>query len=178
MPRWPAGLHRASQSLPAYGGRSRRIPSTGQRHYWHTVPAELHAATLPVAVNSSGQAAAAVGPAGIGERWDVQLVQVNTTSGPPAIFGAAGNLSPKLPAPPPAPPAQPIAQIWQGAANQTIHLLGQTVSGGGDDVAVTGPVIAAGEQIIIVWHNANPGDRAWALVKGIKYVLAVPEVGG
>jgi hypothetical protein len=152
MPRVPAGWHVAAGSQAARTGvRARRIPVTGQARYWHLVDVELHASTLPATVTPAGTAVGMVGPAGTGERWDVTLVQVFTTSGL-------------------AVPA--VAQIWRAVAGQTVNLLMQTGYGGSDDLSIAGPgTISAGEQIMVTWSKANPGDQAWAVLRGTKYVL-------
>ena len=87
MPRWPAGLHVASGSLRAVGGRDRRISSPDVAGFWHQQVGDLFAAAGPVRVNGGGQAAALAGPQGLGEKWDVQLVQVSSSS-PMPLLGA------------------------------------------------------------------------------------------
>jgi hypothetical protein len=139
-----------AQSLPATGGRARRIPVTYQRHYWHQNTADLHAATPPVIVSLAGAAASAIGPQGVGERWDVQLVQVSTSSGLAKVTQA---------------------QVWLAVAGQTIHLLMQTTNGGNDDLGVICPTISAGEQIAVIWSGGKPGDTAQAILRGTKHVL-------
>jgi len=150
MPRWPAALHPHSQSLPAAGGRAFAITRTHQLDYWHQATADLFAATPTVVINAAGTAASMVGPQGIGERWDVQIVHVQTSTG--------------LAVP-------TIAQIWRAVAGQTVNLLMQTINGGMDDVGVICPVLAAGEQLAVVWTGADPNDNAWATIRGTRYVL-------
>lgn len=152
MPRWPAGLHRYSQSLPASGGVSLRMPVTHPARYWHHQVADLHAATPTVLINNAGNAASAVGPAGMGERWDVQLVQVLTSSG----LGV---------------PAPTTAQIWRAVSGVLVNLLMQSQNGGADDLGIQCPALSAGEQIAVVWSGGVPGDSAWATLRGTKYVL-------
>jgi hypothetical protein len=145
-------MHPAAGSLPAAGGRSRRAPITHQRAYWHHQIADLHAATPTVLVSNAGNAASSVGPAGVGERWDVQLVQVLTSSGL-------------------AVPIPTTAQVWRSISGVLVNLLMQTQNGGYDDLGVQCPTLTAGEQIAVVWSSGVPGDSAWATIRGTKYVL-------
>ena len=150
MPRWPAGLHVASGSLRAVGGRDRRIPSPDVAGFWHQQVGDLFAAAGPVRVNGGGQAAALAGPQGLGEKWDVQLVQVSTSSGLAV---------------------QTTAQVWRAVSGITQNLLGQTVNGGIDDLGIICPTLSAGEQLAVIWTGASPGDTAQATIRGIRYVL-------
>lgn len=152
MPRIPSGMHLGAGSVRAYGGRARRIQITNQADYWRQTDAELKAATVPVRVNSAGNAAAAVGPAGVGEVWQVSLVQVQVQ---PALLTNT----------------KTIAQVWRGTGGITLNLLALTNNGGYDDLGVTGPPLRAGEQIIIIWSGATPGNTAWATIEGTKTVL-------
>lgn len=151
MVKIPPGMHLGAQSVRAYGGRARRIFATGQQNYWRTTDAELKAATVPVTVNAGGNAAAQVGPAGVGEVWQVTLVQVQVS---PVL-----NTAPI------------VAQIWRGVGGITLNLLAITDNGGYDDMAVTGTPITAGEQIVVIWEGAPPGQSAWAVIEGTKTVL-------
>lgn len=145
-------MHLGAQSVRAYGGRARRIQVTGQSSYWRQTDVELKAATVPVTINAAGNAAAQIGPQGTGEVWQVTLVQVQVSPG----LNTTGKTS---------------AQIWRGAGGTTLNLLAITNQGGYDDLGVTGTPISAGEQIIVVWEGAHPGDSAWAVVEGTKTVL-------
>ena len=140
-----------SQSLPATGGRNRSLTRTHQLNYWHNQVADLHAATPTVKINAAGAAATMAGPAGVGERWDVQIVHVQTSTGL----------------------AVPCtAQVWRAVSGMTVNLLMQTINGGMDDLGVICPVLTAGEQLAVVWAGADPDDSAWATIRGTKYVLS------
>lgn len=143
--------HRQAGSGRARAPAIRRPFSTGPESYWRHTDAELHAATIPVVVNSAGVAASFAAPAGVGEVWFPMVVQVQVQ---PSLLTVAC-----------------VAQVWRGVAGITQNLLSQTQNGGYDDLGVTGPPIRAGEQVIVVWEGANPGDTAWALIEGTKTVL-------
>lgn len=144
-------MHLGAQSIRAYGGRARRIQVTDQSSYWRQTDAELKAATVPVTVNAGGNAAAAVGPMGVGEVWQVTLVQVQVS---PALNTV---------------PIQ--VQVWRAVGGITLNLLAITDNGGYDDLAVTGTPISAGEQIAVIWEGAPHGQSAWAVIEGTKTVL-------
>jgi hypothetical protein len=152
VPRWPAGLHPAAGALPSAGGRARRIQVNHQRAYWHHQMADLHAATPTVIVNGAGRAASSAGPMGVGEKWDVQLVQVVTSSGL-------------------AVPVPTTAQVWRAMSGILLNLLMQTQNGGADDLGVICPILTAGESIAVVWSNGIPGDSAWATIRGTRHAL-------
>jgi hypothetical protein len=118
--------------------------------FWHQQVGDLFAAAGPAVVNGAGMAAALSGPSGMGEKWDVQLVQVTTSSGLAV---------------------QSLAQIWRAVAGITQNLLMQTVNGGQDDLGIVCPTLAPGEQLAVIWTGANPGDTAQAKIRGIRYVL-------
>jgi hypothetical protein len=140
-----------AQSLPATGGRNRSLTRTHQLQYWHNQVADLHAATPTVKINQAGAAATMAGPMGVGERWDVQNVHVQTSTGL----------------------AVPCtAQVWRSVAGITVNLLMQTINGGLDDLGIVSPVLTAGEQIAVIWSGADPDDSAWAVIRGTKYVLS------
>ena len=143
--------HRQAGSGRARPPRIRRPFSTGPESYWRQSDAELHAATIPVTVNAAGIAASYAGPAGVGETWQPMIVQVQVQ---PSLLTVAC-----------------IAQVWRAVAGITCNLLAQTQNGGYDDLGVTGPVIRAGEQLVVVWEGARPGDTAWATIEGSKTVL-------
>ena len=147
--RIPKGLHRQSGPALAAPGAG-RIQVTDPLAYWHQTAVELFAWTPPVTISANGQGASMVGPAGIGERWSVTQVSVQTSSG---LAQAT------------------TAQVYQATAGQTQHLLGQTSFGGLDDLLISARVISQGEQIAVLWSTATPGDTAVAQLTGVKYVL-------
>lgn len=152
MPRWPAGLHRQSGSHPPQSWRPQRYDATGQESYWRKAAAQLKASVPPVTVSAGGAAASLVGPMGVGEQWQVTLVQVQVQ---PSLLTHAAT-----------------AQVWRGAAGVTLNLLSQTANGGYDDMGVQGQIIHPGEQVIVIWSGAHPGDVAWATIEGTKTILA------
>lgn len=170
MPRWPRGMHPAAGSQPALGGYAPRVQATGQVDYWRHQDAELHASAGPVTIPASGQAQAASGPQGTGERWYVTEVQVQTSSQvalPPLIVQQVRAQQAGLAVSPPPPIT---AQVWRAVAGQKERILAQTSQGGNDNIGVT-VRLAAGEQLLIIWYGAVPGDQAWAVLKGTKLVL-------
>lgn len=183
MPRWPAGLHPASGSLWSSGGYPRRPQATGQGDYWRSAVADLHAGAAvawpptpggPGAIQFSPSAAmsASAGPAGVGERWLVDLVRVVTGAQvglPPLVVQqVAAQITGTTTTPPP----PVVAQVWLAVAGQNIHLLAQTTQGGNDDLAVGCPPLSAGEAIAVVWYGLAPGVPAWFSLRGTKTVLS------
>lgn len=157
LPGWHPQTGTARSSGGRVGQVARRPPARPQTAYWRQTAAELWAATPPVTVNAGGNAASFVGPAGVGEVWDVQLVQVNTTT----IITGTGC----------------TAQVWRGVAGITQDLLFITQNGTFDNIGVTGRPIRAGEQIIVIWEGARPGDVATAQLTGTKTVLEAAPYG-
>lgn len=152
MPRWPGGLHAQAGSQSHRAVWPQRYDPTPQQSYWRQAAAELKASVPPVTVNGSGLAASVTGPMGVGEKWQVTLVQVQVQ---PSLL------------------THPCtAQVWRGACGVTLNLLGQTSNGGYDDLGVQGQLIHPGEQVIVIWSGAHPGDVAWATIEGTKTILA------
>lgn len=151
MPRWPAGLHPQTGVQNADMRPPLRTAPIPQESYWRRATAELKAATPPVTVSAGGAAASLIGPAGVGEVWQVTLVQVQVQ---PALNTRACT-----------------AQVWRAASGVLLNLLSSTSNGGFDDLGVTGPPLRAGEQIAVTWAGATPGNVAWATIEGVKFAL-------
>ena len=179
MPGWPAGLHRPAGALRASGGRPQRFTAASQVRYTRRVTTILHAgATVPVAFwvggpFQPGQPIAAAGPQGAGERWSVDLVQVQT----PGQYGQPPLVAQQITAQETGavttPPPPIVAQVWLAVGGVQVYLLGQTTTGGNDDLSVACPEIGPGEAISVIWYNlpltlSAPG---WFTARGTKTVL-------
>ena len=180
--RWPVGLHTPAGSQLAIGASPmRRPPATDQRDYWRHTVTELHAGASVVWATPPGQApppfnpampvSAGTGPQGVGERWLLAKVQVHTGAQygqPPLVVQQiAGQAAGTTVVPPP----PVVAQIWRAVAGQNTHLLGQTTSGGNDDVAVS-QELSAGETVVVVWYGLATGMSAWFRLLGTKHTLS------
>lgn len=192
----PPGWHLRAGSVQALGGPTYRIQRTSQDDYWRTMASELNAgasvvvSSTPATFNSDsngisfGSALSSpgfpqtltvvpLGPQGTGERWDVTMVQVQTSSQiglPPLVIQqVAAQAAGKTITPPP-----PIAvRVWRGAAGVPLHLLASTSQGGYDTLGISCPLLAAGEQLLVAFYSAAIGDTAQVIAKGTKYVLGV-----
>lgn len=192
----PAGWHLAAGSVRALGGPSYRIQQTDQEGYWRHTTADLNAgasvvvSSTPATFNSDSNGVSfgnaisspgfpqtltvvAVGPQGTGERWDVSLVQVQTSSQiglPPLVIQqVAAQAAGHTITPPP-----PIAvRVWRGAGGVPLHLLGSTNQGGYDTLGISCPTLSAGEQILTAFYSAAVGDTAQVIVKGLRYTLDI-----
>ena len=186
MVRPPAGWHLGAGSLPAVGSPTRRYTPDPQREYWRQTTSALHAGASgqvpflgPFATNFPFTLA--TGPQGTGEKWLVDLVQVQV--------GWSGNPSPGNQPPQvvqqitaqvigeqaaPAPPV--VAQVWMTAGGQNVHLLAQTTQGTSDNLSVASPWLSAGEGIAVVWYpgtiTGHPLSAAFR-VRGTKIALTV-----
>lgn len=188
MPRWPTGLHPYAGSGTAYGYRPVRPPAAPMRHYWRHTATELHAgatATLsrtPVGGVVSGSAisqVATAGPQGAGEKWSVDLVQVQLGGqygSPPLVTLQAQSQALAVSTLPP-PPL--VAQAWLSVAGVNVHLLAQTTQGGNDTLDLGGQVLTVGEAITVLWWSTFapagigfPGF-GWMALRGTRYAMSV-----
>jgi hypothetical protein len=161
------------------------VARPGQQQYWRRVQVPLYAFASYRA--PAGQfigpfsgafgVTASTGPAGTGETWTVDLIQVQAS----AQFGAAPLVAQQIQAQQvgdtTTPPPPIIAQAWLAAGGTNIHLLGQTTSGGNDGIDVGGVDITPGERIAVVWYNVaglqGPTGALplWFIARGTKTVL-------
>jgi len=172
MPRLPRGWHQQAGSMLPLGSPTYRATPVSPREFWRQTPAELHAATPPFTVPASGTVIRTIGPQGMGERWIVRDVQVQTSSQykmPPLVIQQvqAQQAGSTVTPPPPV-----VAEVWRAVATQREILLATTNKGGYDSMGVS-VQLSAGEQIMVIWYGANPGDTAQAIIKGTKIVLGV-----
>lgn len=180
MPRWPAGLHAASGSGTAYGYRPVRPRATPQQHYWRQTETELHVGGngifTPTQLFQINRFAAAVGPQGVGERWLVTQVQVNSAdqyAGPPLVIQQQSAQAQALNS---AQPPPIVAQVWRQVGGVNNYLLAQTSNGGNDTLAISCPLLSAGEAIAVIWYGipSGPAPGAWFRLTGTRYTLG-PE---
>jgi hypothetical protein len=121
---------------------------------------------------------ASVGPTAAGERWAVDMVQVNTdgqTGSPPLV---AEQIQAQIAGSTINPPPPVTAQVWLSVAGQFIHLLAQTSQGGYDNIGLGGQTVQAGEQISVQWWvseqitSANITSAGWFTLRGTRYTLS------
>jgi hypothetical protein len=181
VPRWPAGLHPAAGSLPATGQRPLRPAATPQHHYWRHVDTELHASAqiIPrfIPLGPLFSVSATAGPTATGERWSVDMVQVETDGhyGDPPLVGqqiqAQINGTGTIPPPP------ITARVWLSVAGVNLHLLAQTTQGGNDNVGLGGQAVQAGEAITVEWWLAESFGGGfstvfWFILRGTRHTLS------
>lgn len=180
MPRWPAGLHRASGSGTAYGYRPIRPQVTPQQHYWRETASELHAGGTGVFTRNNvlfqiSQFNAFAGPQSVGERWQVTQVQVQAGSQygqSPLVIQQQSAQSQALNS---AQPPPIVAQVWRQIGGVNIYLLAQSSNGGNDNLAISCPLLSAGEGIGVVWYGGIPlAAGTWFQLTGTRYTLG-PE---
>ncbi len=178
MPRWPAGLHRAAGSIRAAGSPTFRQTPDDPKLYWRQTVSELHAGAQGVVVpgffsiQALIPARASAGPQGVGERWMVDVVQVQfpAQAGQPPlvvqqIAAQIGGTTTK-------PPPPIVAQVWLSAGGTDLHLLAQTTQGGNDDLSVACPPLSAGEAITVIWYGWFPATGLpWFRLRGTKITL-------
>jgi len=160
-----------------------RVRATGQHKYWRRVQVPLHAQaaytfTPFVGIVPETPFTASTGPQGVGESWTVDLVQVQ--SGP--FYGTAPLVVQQIQAQQQgstlAPPPPIVAQVWLSVGGVNVHLLGQTPTGGNDDLDVGGVTLTAGERITVVWYNValvileDQIPSLWFVARGTKTVLS------
>jgi hypothetical protein len=182
MPRWPAGLHAAAGSLPAAGQRPRRPAVTPQHHYWRRVDTELDASAsvsprfIPLGPVFSIQAS--IGPTAAGERWSVDMVQLNSdglVGAPPLV---AQQLQAQISGTTTAPPPPVVGQVWLSAGGVNLHLLAQTSQGGNDNVGLGGQPVTTGEAITVVWFLSETISTTafirtcWFVLRGTRHTLS------
>jgi hypothetical protein len=172
--------------MRAVGSPTLRWRAAGQRGYWRSTVAELHAGASAGRLPFFGPFAPefsftlSAGPQGVGERWLADQVQVQLswsgnpapTNQPPLVVQqiAAQVLGTTTTPPPPV-----VAQVWQTAGGQNTYLLAQTTQGTSDTLAVSPPPLSAGEGIAVVWFPgslAGPVLSAAFAVRGTKTVLS------
>jgi hypothetical protein len=129
MPRLPRGWHQQAGSMLPLGSPTYRATPVSPRAFWRQTPAELHASTPPFTVPASGQVIRTIGPQGMGERWIVRDVQVQTSSQykmPPLVIQQvqAQQQGHTVTPPPPV-----VAEVWRAVATQREILLATTDHG-------------------------------------------------
>lgn len=92
--------------------------------------------------NSSGRAVATAGPSRYGDRWEISLINSNTTS-----------------------TAQAELRVYRGVESETARILGSY--GANSDTASGSTVtVRAGEKLVFVWSNADVGAICTARIEG------------
>ena len=92
--------------------------------------------------DSNGRAAAEIGPHRYGERWEIELIYTSTNS-----------------------IQQSRLKVYRGVESESARILGSY--SGNDDTASGGTTkLQAGERLLFVWTNADPGALCTARLEG------------
>lgn len=96
--------------------------------------------------NSNGKAVVTLGPYRAFERWDCRSITVLNTS--------TTN--------------EPTAKVYRGAEDST-RLMSATYSGRQDTDSELNVKLQAGEQLVIVWENADVSSESVATINGERF---------
>lgn len=150
--RTPPGLHTEAGAIPNTGGEGRRIESPPIEQYWRRLATEIPGAARSATVPASGTVTVSVGPQGLGNRWYVTQVNVQTTTGAADASTAA-------------------VYVGAGALAVSANLVASSYAGGQDTLGVNARSIQPGEFVTVVWSGANPGDTATVVAYGEQQAL-------
>lgn len=92
--------------------------------------------------NASGRAVAFAGPGKFGEQWDISLITTNTNS-----------------------TAQAQLRVYRGVESDTAQIL-STYSANNDSAGGSTITVRAGDKLVFVWSNADPGAICTARLEG------------
>ena len=101
-------------------------------------------------IGAGGTVSVQVGPQGLGTIWELQQASFTTTTGPNDSS---------------------LVTLYAGPISIANMIGGQSYSGGGDTVGLTGLQIQTGEFLIAVWTAGHPGDAATIRLSGIEQWL-------
>ena len=129
---------------------ARRPPATPIHHYRtrHSGPIRNDGTRQGVIVGGTVQVQ--VGPQGLGTVWELQQAAVTTTTGPNDAS---------------------LVTLYAGPVSIANMIGGQSYSGGGDTIGLTGLKIQTGEFLIAVWTLGHNGDAATIRLSGIEQWL-------
>lgn len=151
MARWPAGLHRNAQSLPATGMRARAIPRLPLEAFTRRLTGlPLTGGQAQGAIPGSGALTLTIGPQGLGTTWYPVQITLSTTTG---VLDTS------------------TANVYLGPLVTPATLVGSLFTGNGT-VALAIPAMQPGQYLVISWTGGNPGDTAAANVIGTMDALA------
>ena len=149
MPRVPRGLHRHAGSLPNVGQRNRRIYAPPQEHYWRRVQGDITQGQAQTTIAGNGSGTVRIGPQGLGTRWYITQVNIQTASGATDVATFA---------------------LYLGAQVAS-NLLGSSYAGGQDTIGLNGRALQPGDLLTGVWTGGHPGDTATLTVYGDQTAL-------
>lgn len=148
--RWPAGLHRAAQYLPALGGQARRIPRLPLEAYTRRITGIPLTGGQAQGIVAGGGLTLTIGPQGLGTIWYPVQVTLSTTTG---TFDTS------------------TANVYLGPLTTPATLVGTLYSGNGT-LALAIPPMQPGQYLVVVWTGANNGDTAAVNVIGTMDALS------
>lgn len=102
---------------------------------------DLHEYVQGIA-DSSGTVEVATGPGKFGEQWDISLITTNTNS-----------------------TAQAQLRVYRGAVADTAQIL-STYAANNDTASGSTISVRAGDKLVFVWSNADPGSICTARIEG------------
>lgn len=102
---------------------------------------DLHEYVQGIA-NANGTVEASTGPGKFGEQWDISLITTNTNS-----------------------VAQAQLRVYRGAVADTAMVL-STYSANNDTAGGSSITVKAGDKLVFVWSNADPGSICTARIEG------------
>lgn len=92
--------------------------------------------------DANGRAEVSAGPDKFGDRWEINLITTNTNS-----------------------TAQTELRVYRGVESETTRVLG-TYAANNDTASGTTLVARAGEKLVFVWSNADPGSICTVRIEG------------
>lgn len=92
--------------------------------------------------DATGRAVATAGPRKFGEQWDISLITTNTNS-----------------------TAQAQLRVYRGVESTTSQVL-STYSANNDTASGSTISVRAGDKLVFVWSNADPGSICTARIEG------------
>lgn len=102
---------------------------------------DLHEYAQGIA-DSTGRAVATAGPGKFGEQWDISLITTNTNS-----------------------TTQAQLRVYRGVESTTSQVL-STYSANNDTASGSTISVRAGDKLVFVWSNADPGSICTARIEG------------
>jgi hypothetical protein len=130
-----------------------RPATIGQEQYTQRVRGPLQGGYGTALVSGTGAATVTVGPTGVGTKWYVQQIGINTSVGPND--------------------ASTCAIYWGPMALLTL-IGSQSYAGGGDSIGGTW-TLDPGYFIVAVWAGGTAGSLAALTVSGLQDQLVVPS---
>jgi hypothetical protein len=92
--------------------------------------------------DGTGRAVDSLGPAKFGDQWDISLISTNTTS-----------------------TSQAQLRVYRGVESDSTMIL-STYSANNDTASGSKITVRAGDKLVFVWSNADPGSICTARIEG------------